>query len=152
MCDFYDFGLTFFSINVFFVLLKMSKNVFWVVARLPQRLKSTFFEIFSSLYWPILGRSVRKNFKKTLILAFEANSATALSCVNETKIVKITHSELETPVPNFQVVHIKKKQGRKKALEKIRWTCQSAPLLSRTCFKNMRSTKFSYGEKISLKD
>ena len=48
MCDFHDFGLTFFSINVFFVLLKMSKNVFWVVARLPQRLKSTFFEIFSN--------------------------------------------------------------------------------------------------------
>ena len=43
MCDFQDFGLTFFSV---FVLLKMLKNVFWVVARLPQRLKSTFFEIF----------------------------------------------------------------------------------------------------------
>ena len=39
----------FFSINVVFVLLKMSKNMFWVVARLSQRLKSTFFEIFSSL-------------------------------------------------------------------------------------------------------
>ena len=48
MYDFHDFGLTFFLHNVFFVLLKMSKNVFWVVARLPQRLKSTFFEIFSN--------------------------------------------------------------------------------------------------------
>ena len=49
MCDFHDFGLTFFLHNVIFALLKMSKNVFWVVARLPQRLKSTFFGIFSSL-------------------------------------------------------------------------------------------------------
>ena len=30
----------------------MSKNVFWVVARLPQRLKSTLFEIFSILRVP----------------------------------------------------------------------------------------------------
>ena len=61
MCDFHDFDLTFFSV---FVLLKMSKNVFWVVARLPQRLKSTFFEIFSSLHWSLQGRSIRKIFKK----------------------------------------------------------------------------------------
>ena len=54
----------------------------WVFARLPQRLKSTFFEMFSSLH--------SKKFQKTLILAFEANSA--LSRKNETKIVKITHS------------------------------------------------------------
>merc|ERR1712141_212234 len=74
MCDFLDFGLTFFSIMCI-----------QVVARLPQRLKSTFFEIFSSLLWL---RS--KKFQKTLILAFEANSA--LSRKNETKIVKITHS------------------------------------------------------------
>ena len=47
MCDFHDFGRTFFSV---FELLKMSKNVFLGgIARLPQRLKSTFFEIFSSL-------------------------------------------------------------------------------------------------------
>ena len=46
--------------------LKMSKNVFWVVAWLTERLKSTLF------------------------LAFEANRA--LSSENETKIVKITHS------------------------------------------------------------
>ena len=31
----------------FWSYLKMSKNVFWVVARLPQRLKSILFEIFS---------------------------------------------------------------------------------------------------------
>ena len=42
----------------------------------------------------------------------------------------------KTPVPNFQVVHIKK------ALEKIRWTCQSTLLLFRTCFKNMRNFFF----------
>ena len=47
MCDFHDFGLTFFSINVFFVHLKMSKNVFWVVVWLTQRLFS-----------------IQKNFKK----------------------------------------------------------------------------------------
>ena len=35
-----------------------------------------------------------KIFPKTLILAFEANSATALSRENETKIVKITHCVL----------------------------------------------------------
>ena len=64
----------------------MSKNGLWVVARLPQRLKSTFFEIFSDTF---RGRSVKK-FQKKLILVFEANSA--LSRENETKIVKITHS------------------------------------------------------------
>ena len=42
----------------FWSLMKMSKNVFWVVARLPQRLKSTLFEIFFSLC------SVRKNFNQ----------------------------------------------------------------------------------------
>ena len=62
--------------------MKMSKMCVWVVAQLPQRLKSTFFEKFSSL--------PSKKFQKTLILAFEANSA--LSLENETKIVKITHS------------------------------------------------------------
>ena len=40
--------------------LKMSKNVFCVVARLPQRLKSMFFEIFSSLRWPLRDSFVRK--------------------------------------------------------------------------------------------
>ena len=67
----------------------MSKNVFWVVAGLPQRLKSTFLEIFLTPLAPSeLLRS--KKFQTTLILAFEANSA--LSQENETKIVKITHS------------------------------------------------------------
>ena len=47
----------------------------WVVARLPIRLNSTFFEIVSST--PSL---YPKEFQKTLILAFEANSA--LSCQN----------------------------------------------------------------------
>ena len=53
---------------------------------LPQRLKSACFEK-NFLYF---GASPFKKFQKTLILAFEANSA--LSSENETKIVKITHS------------------------------------------------------------
>ena len=58
----------FFSINVFFVHLKMSKYVFWVVARLPQRLKSKFFEIFSSLQCGPIGIAAPlKNFKKRWI-------------------------------------------------------------------------------------
>ena len=71
----------------------MSKNVFGVVARLPQRLKSTFFEKFSSLHWPLRdpsGPVCSKKNSKTLILAFEADNA--FSCENETKILKITHS------------------------------------------------------------
>ena len=64
MCDFHDFGLTFFSPYCVFALLKMSKNVFWVVARLHQRLKSTFLEIFSSLYWSVRNYSTQKNFQK----------------------------------------------------------------------------------------
>ena len=59
-----------------------------MVARLPKRLKSTFFEIFSNGASPL--ESLHLNFfQKTLILAFEANSA--LSRENETKIMKITH-------------------------------------------------------------
>ena len=64
------------------VSLENVKNAFWVLARLPQRLKSTFFENFSNSASPFSS--------KTLILAFEANSA--LSYENETKIVKITNS------------------------------------------------------------
>ena len=68
----------------------MSKNVFCVATRLPQRLKPTFFE--KKILTPLapLGPLRSKIFQKTLILAFEANSA--LSRENETKIVKITHS------------------------------------------------------------
>ena len=69
MCDFHDFGLTFFSV---FVLLKMSKNVFWVVARLPQRLKSTFLKNFLHSGSPSATLQ-SKFFQKTLSLAFEAN-------------------------------------------------------------------------------
>ena len=43
----------------------------WVVARLPQGLKSTFFEIFSSLRWPLQGPLRLKKFQRMLILAFE---------------------------------------------------------------------------------
>ena len=41
---------------------------------------------------------VKKEIQKTLILAFEANSA--LSRENETKIVKITHSETVVVIVN----------------------------------------------------
>ena len=69
-----------------------------MVVWLPQRLKSTFFETFSSLRWLLQSAAAAlcsKKFQKTLILAFEAKSA--LSCVNETKIVKITHSAFGIP-------------------------------------------------------
>ena len=70
----------------------MSKNGFWVIARLPQRLKSTLlFENFSHSSGPF-GLLRSKKFQTMLILALEANSA--LSHKNETKIVKITHSDL----------------------------------------------------------
>ena len=65
----------------------MSKNAFWVVARLPQRLKSMFFERLKSTFFEILflhsagsfGASQIEKFLKTLILAFEANSASSCS-------------------------------------------------------------------------
>ena len=47
---------------------------------LPQRLKSKFFEIFSSLIVPFGNHTLDFFFQKTLILAFEANSV--LSCQN----------------------------------------------------------------------
>ena len=73
------------------VSLENVKNVFWVVAQLPKRLKSTLLEIFFSLHWlrPLGPLHSKKN-PTTLILAFEANSA--LFHENETKIVKIKHS------------------------------------------------------------
>ena len=62
MSDFHDFGLS----------LENVKKYSHVVAQLPQRLKSTLFEIFSNGGCP-----------KTV----------HLSRKNEAKIVKITHSE-----------------------------------------------------------
>ena len=66
---------------IFMILVSLEnvKKYSHVVAWLPQRLKSTLFEIFSNRGFP-------------LILAFRANSAIALSRENLTKIVKITHS------------------------------------------------------------
>ena len=43
----------------------------WVVARLPQRLKSMFFEKKFFTPGPLRTLSTRKKFQKTLILAFE---------------------------------------------------------------------------------
>ena len=59
--------------------LKMSKNVFFVVAWLPQRLKSTLFEIFYHSTGPFWGRQY-------IVPRGE----------NETKIVKITHNAAPT--------------------------------------------------------
>ena len=70
MCDFHNFGLIFVG----------------QMHCLPQRLKSTFLEIFSSLRWLYL-----KKFQKTLILAYWGKQC-ILSHENETKIVKIRHS------------------------------------------------------------
>ena len=67
------------------VSLENVKNVFWVVAQLPQRLKSTLFEIFSHSAGPFVAAPFEKVTNNV-----EANSA--LSRENETKIVKITHS------------------------------------------------------------
>ena len=72
--------------------LKMSKNVLWVIARLPQRLKSMLFEKISHSAGLFKAALPWNKFHETLILAtilaFEANGARE----NETKIVKITHS------------------------------------------------------------
>ena len=76
---------------IFMILVSLEnvKKYSHVVARLPQRLKSTLFEIFSHFADPF-GAAPFKKFQTTLILAFEANSA--LSREKETKIVKIKHS------------------------------------------------------------
>ena len=80
-----------FALCVIFMILVSLENVknFWEVARLPQRLKSMLFENFLTPLVPS-GPLRLKKFQTMLILAFEANSA--LSCENEIKIVKITHS------------------------------------------------------------
>ena len=75
MCDFHDFGLTFFSIMCI-----------QVVARLPLHSAGPF----GAAPFEIISKNVDFSLSKTLILAFEANSA--LPRENETKIVKITHS------------------------------------------------------------
>ena len=51
-----------------------------VVARLPQILKSTFFEIFSSSPQATLRSPHSKKFQRTLILTFEANIMASLNC------------------------------------------------------------------------
>ena len=66
----------------------MSKSVFCVVARLPHRLKSTLFEIFSHSAGPFGAAPFEKISNN---VAFEANNA--LSRENETKVVKINHSD-----------------------------------------------------------
>ena len=78
-------------IFMIFVSLENVRKYSHEVARLPQRLKSMLFEIFSHSEYPSpSGTLCSKKFQTTLILAFEANSA--LSHKNETKIVTITHS------------------------------------------------------------
>ena len=65
----------------------MSKNVHWVVAQLPQRLKSTFYENFSYSAGPF-GAAPFEKISNKVDFSLEANS----TLYNETKIVKITHS------------------------------------------------------------
>ena len=80
---------------IFMILISLEnvKKYSHMVARLPQRLKSTLrcLKFFLHSGYPS-GTLRSKKFQTTLILAFEANSA--LSRENETKIVKITHSVL----------------------------------------------------------
>ena len=76
MCDFHDFGLTW----------KCQKMCFWVVAWLPQRLKSMFFEIFSHSAGPFGAAPFEK-------ISHNVDFSLWGKQCNETKIVKITHSE-----------------------------------------------------------
>ena len=85
------------------VSLENVKKYSHVVAQLPQRQKSTLFEIFSHSRYPS-GTLHSKKFQTMLILAFEANSA--LSRKNETKIVKITHSAV-TEYDHFSILAFK---------------------------------------------
>ena len=82
MSDFHDFGLTWKCQKIFpcccTITSKNIINVFW-----------NFFFTLLAPSWPLRS----KKFQKTLISAFEANSA--LSHENETKIVKITHSAVK---------------------------------------------------------
>ena len=71
MYDFHDFGLTFFLHNVFFVLLTMSKNVLWVVARLSQRLFWNF------IFIPLApSGSLHSKFLKNVDFSLWGNRAT----------------------------------------------------------------------------
>ena len=72
MSDFHDFGLT------WMIASKAKINVVWNFFYTPGKYPS--------------GTLRSKKFQTTLILAIEANSA--FSRVNETKIVKITHSDI----------------------------------------------------------
>ena len=82
MCDFLDFGLTW----------KCPKCVLGGCT-ITSKTKSTFFEKFSSLRWPLRDRSVQK-FSENVVISLLGFRNSALSCENETKIVKITYSEL----------------------------------------------------------
>ena len=65
---------------------------------------------------------VKKKFQKMLILAFEANSA--LSCENETKIVKITHSA--SLYSRYKIQSEAKHLHHGEAKLRWRWLLQSA--------------------------
>ena len=98
-----NIGTYTYSLCAIFMILVSLENVkkySHVVARLPQRLKSTLFEIFSHSGYPS-GSLRSKKFQTMLILAFEANSS--LSCENETKIVKITHSATYVDSNSFPI-------------------------------------------------
>ena len=63
---------------LFTMILNVEKSPFWQdnALFLPQRLKSTFFGIFSNG----LACRVKKNFPKILKLAFEARGVASLKC------------------------------------------------------------------------
>ena len=86
MCDFHDFGLTFFCFCTF---ENVEKCVLGGCTITSKAKINVFWNFFFTPLAPF-GLLHSKKFPKTLILAFEANSA--LSRENETKIVKITHS------------------------------------------------------------
>ena len=83
-----------YALCVIFMILVLLENVrkySHVVARLPQRLKSMLFEIFSNG-----DQRSEKKFQTTLILFFEVivqpPKTHFLTFSSETKIMKITHS------------------------------------------------------------
>ena len=90
MCDFHDFGLTFFLSILCFCTFENVKKCVLGGCTITLKTKINVFRNFFFTPLAPLGPLRSKKFQKTLILAFEANSV--LSRENETKIVKITHS------------------------------------------------------------
>ena len=91
------FFLHYVYLGICTITSKAKINIFWK-AKI-----NVFWNFFFTPLAPS-GPLRSKKFQKTLILAFEANSA--LSHENETKIVKITHSALLTfPISKFCLIN-----------------------------------------------